>query len=336
MMSAHNLKRTSFLALATLLIAGSVQAADIVIYDASIHSMAGIWNKGSRVLVNGKKSGPLAPVLISQDAYDVSKNLDLTQKFFHDKFGMNSYDNQGSPIEAVVRVGRVGLGNWHLDFLSIRENAVWKGPMKVFMFGVGDKKTLSGYPKALDVIAHEYTHAIDNATVNLRYEGQTGALKEHIADMFGQMVQVSYGGKDDFLWGENVASEAFLANISTHRKNPVLAMRNLLFPERGMISQPTMMKSIPEQFRASCVPSTDNDKCGVHLLSGIPSQAVSMIVLELGWEKVGNILFKVLTERLNQDSDFADYARQWRAECHSQLSVDDCKVVNDSFERVGL
>lgn len=332
MISANTLKRASFLALATLLIAGAAQAADIIIYDASIHSMAGIWNKGSRVLVNGKRSGPLAPLLVSQDAYDVSKNLELTQKFFHEKFAMNSYDNQGSRIEAVVRVGRVGF----LDFLSVRENAIWKGPMKLFMFGVGDKKTLSGYTKALDVIAHEYTHAIDNYTVNLRYEGQTGALKEHIADMFGQMVQVSYGGKDDFLWGENVASAEFLANISKRRKNPVLALRNLLAPERGMISQPTMMKAIPEKFGPNCVPNADNDKCGVHLLSGIPSQAVSLVVIELGWEKVGNILFNVLTKRLNQNSDFADYAKQWRAECHSQLSADECRVVNDSFEQVGL
>lgn len=336
MMSANTLKKASFLTLATLLIAGAAQAADIIVYDASIHSLAGILNKGSRVLVNGKKAGPLAPLLISQDAYDVSRNLDLTQKFFRDKFGMNSYDNEGSPIEAVVRVGRMGLGGWRLNFIDIQENAIWKGPMRLFMFGVGDKKTLSGYPQALDVVAHEYTHAIDNYAVNLRYEGQTGALKEHIADMFGQMVQVSYGGKDDFLWGENVAANEFLANISKHRKNPVLAMRNLLAPERGMISQPTMMKSIPEKFGPNCVPNADNDKCGVHLLSGIPSQAVSLVVIELGWEKVGKILFNVLTKRLNQNSDFADYAKQWRAECHSQLSADECSVVNDSFEQVGL
>ncbi|MNL26327.1 Protease PrtS precursor [compost metagenome] len=84
------------------------------------------------------------------------------------------------------------------------------------------------------------------------------------------------------------------------------------------------------------MPTANNDKCGVHIISGIPSQAVSLVVLELGWEKVGNILFNVLTKRLQRDSDFADYAKQWRAECHSQLSADACKVVNDSFEAVGL
>lgn len=335
-MMSCTLKRSSFLMLAALLIAGTVQAADIIVYDGSIHSMAGIWNKGSRVLVNGKKAGPMAPILISQDAHDVSKNLAITEKFFQQKFNMNSYDNQGSPIEAVVRVGRLGFANLHLDFLNIRENAVWKGPLRIFMFGAGDKETLSGYPKALDVIAHEYTHAVDNFTANLRYDGQTGALKEHIADMFGQMVQVAHGGKDDFLWGENVASKVLLADISKRRKNPVLALRNLLFPERGIVSQPTMMKSIPAKFDSRCVPGSNNDRCGVHVLGGIPSQAVSLIVLELGWEKVGNILFNVLTKRLQRDSDFADYAKQWRAECHSQLSADDCKVVNDSFETVGL
>ena len=336
MMSVKTLKRTSFSLVAALLVAGAAQAADIVIYDGSIHSLAGIVNKGSKVLLNGKKSGPMSPILISEDAYDVSKNLAITENFFRTKFGMNSYDNQGSPIEAIVRVGRMGVGSWHMDFLNVRENALWKGSSKVFMFGVGDKETLSGYPKALDVIAHEYTHAIDGATVNLRYEGQSGALKEHIADMFGQMVQVANGGKDDFLWGENIASPALLKKISEKRKNPVLAIRNLLDPTRGLISQPPTMAQIPEKFGPQCVPAADNDKCGVHLLDGIPNQAVSYIVVELGWEKVGKILFNVLTKRLHQNSDFADYAKQWRAECHSQLSAADCSVVNDSFEAVGL
>jgi Zn-dependent metalloprotease len=329
-------KGTMIFLFAALLFAGKARAADIIVYDGSIHGMAGIWNKGSRVLKNGKKSGPMSPILISQDAHDVSKNLTITEKFFRERFGIDSYDNEGSPIEAIVRVGRMGVGSWHMDFLNVRENATWSPRSKVFMFGVGDEKTLSGYPKALDVIAHEYTHAIDNSSANLRYEGQTGALKEHIADIFGQMVQVANGGPDDYLWGENVASKEILANISKHRKNPVLALRDLYSPERGIVSQPTMMRSIPEKFGPNCVPTSDNDKCGVHLLSGIPSQAVSMITLKLGWEKVGKILFNVLTKRLQRDSDFADYAKQWRAECHSQLSADECQVVNDSFEGVGL
>ena len=337
MKAIQSIKRISVLALAAVVLASTAKAADVIIYDASVHSLAGIANKGARVLVNGKKSGGFAPMLWSPDAQAASQNLQLTYEFFLKNYGWDSYDNQGSPIEGIVRVGRLGFAGIHLDFLGMRENALWKGGKhKVFMFGAGEYKGLSGYPWALDVVAHEYVHAIDGATVKMEYRGQTGALKEHIADMFGQMVQVANGGKDDFLWGEHVASEEYLANISKHRRNPVLALRNLLAPERGMMSQPTMMKQIPEKFGPDCVPNRDNDQCGVHILGGIPNQAVSLIVIDLGWEKVGNILFNVLTKRLNKNSDFADYAKQWRAECHSQLSAADCSVVNDAFETVGL
>jgi Zn-dependent metalloprotease len=329
---ANHLKRSSLFVFAAVLIAGTAHAADIVVYDGSTDSMAGVAGKGSRVLVNGQKSGPKSAALISQDAYDVSKNLAITEKFFREKFALDSYDNQGSPLEAIVRMGQGGLG----DFFNTRLNANWIPKKRLLVVGIGDTKSLSGFARALDVIAHEYTHAIDAASVGLRYRGQTGALKEHIADMFGQMVQVANGGKDDFLWGENVASKELLANISKQRRNPVLALRNLLFPERGMTSQPTVMKAILEKYGSSCVARSDNDYCGVHILSGIPNRAVSLITIELGWPKVGNILFNVLTKRLHQDSDFADYAKQWRAECHSQLSADDCKIVNGAFEVVGL
>lgn len=334
-MSAATLKKSSLSLIAILLIATTTQATDIIVYDATIHSLAGIANRGSRVLVNGKKSGPLSTPLISQDAYDVSKNFRITEEFFRRRFNLNSYDNEGAPIEAIVRIGRLSVGAFQWNFARLKHQAAWN-ENGWFNFGIGDANTIGNYPRALDVIAHEYVHAIDFANKDLKPVGQTGALKEHIADMFGKMVEVTNGGENDFLWGKTILGEKFKKQVSVGRSRPVLAARDLLFPERGMESQPPEMKQIPAKYGPGCYPRANNDLCGVHIISGVPNRAVSLIVLELGWEKVGNILFNVLTKRLNRDSDFADYAKQWRAECHSQLSVDDCKVVNDSFEAVGL
>ncbi len=59
-------------------------------------------------------------------------------------------------------------------------NAYWIGARKFMAFGNADK--LAG---ALDVVAHEMTHAVVNTTADLVYQNQSGALNESFADIFG-------------------------------------------------------------------------------------------------------------------------------------------------------
>lgn len=54
----------------------------------------------------------------------------------------------------------------------------------------GDGNTfLRNFTGCIDVIGHELTHAVTDYTSPLKYQGQSGALNEHVSDVFGIMVK---------------------------------------------------------------------------------------------------------------------------------------------------
>ena len=56
------------------------------------------------------------------------------------------------------------------------------------VFGDGDE-FLKNFTGTVDVIGHELTHAVTDAMAPLLYFGQSGALNEHISDVFGIIVK---------------------------------------------------------------------------------------------------------------------------------------------------
>lgn len=56
------------------------------------------------------------------------------------------------------------------------------------VFGDGGE-FLSNFTGCVDVIGHELTHAVTEHTSALEYEGQPGALNEHVSDVFAIMIK---------------------------------------------------------------------------------------------------------------------------------------------------
>ena len=94
---------------------------------------------------------------------------------FSEEFGRSSYDGQGAPVVATV--------HYEKDY----DNAFWDGSQLVF--GDGDGEVFDRFTKPVDVLAHELTHAVIQHTANLTYEGQSGALNESVADVFGSCLK---------------------------------------------------------------------------------------------------------------------------------------------------
>ncbi len=74
---------------------------------------------------------------------------------------------------------------------------------------VGDGKangTIYQPGKSLDILAHEYQHAVTTATANLEYVNDSGALSEAFSDIFGALVE-GRDPSDSKFWtiGEDVA-----------------------------------------------------------------------------------------------------------------------------------
>lgn len=86
------------------------------------------------------------------------------------------------------------------------QNAYWDPARRQMVFGDGGD-FLWNFPAALDVIGHELTHAVTENTSPLFYHGQSGALNEHVSDVFGIMAKQikdnTEANEADWLIGED-------------------------------------------------------------------------------------------------------------------------------------
>lgn len=113
-------------------------------------------------------------------AYNNSGNV---YWFYKHSFGRDSYDDKGANLaSAVLATFDTGMGGCDGG------NAAWVGaPYSIMLYGEGSffgfllKEMTLGF----DVAAHEMTHAVTNATSDLAYMNESGALNEAMSDILG-------------------------------------------------------------------------------------------------------------------------------------------------------
>lgn len=222
-------------------------------------------------------------------AYD---GLGDTFEMFARVFARDSIDDAGLPLEATVHYG------------DRYDNAFWDGERMVF--GDGDGEVFRGFTQSISVIGHELAHGVTERTARLRYQGQSGALNEHVSDVFGALVEQYAMGQDaasaTWLIGEGVFTDAVEGRAIRSMKAPGTAYDDDVL---GKDPQPDHFDRYVE---------TDDDNGGVHLNSGIPNRAFALAAIELGgfaWETVGRVWYDVLTSgRLRPDTDFKTFANE--------------------------
>jgi Zn-dependent metalloprotease len=172
------------------------------------------------------------------------------------------------------------------------------------VYGDGDGRLFNRFTASLDVIGHELTHGVTQFTAALGYNGQTGALNEHISDAFGIMVKQFKLGltahESDWLIG----AELFARGV--HGK----AVRSMAAP--GTAYDDPVLGRDPQPAHMRDYVDTPEDNSGVHINSGIPNHAFYLAAVALGgrtWEVLGRIWYETLTQRLTSDADFSDFAR---------------------------
>jgi outer membrane protein assembly factor BamB len=237
---------------------GPVAAPDIV-KTFTVNNSTNLSNK--QLLVTGSGS---TPDLVAQGTHD---NAYITYDYFRKTFGRDSFDGKQGGINAVVHYGR----NYN--------NAYWDG--RTLVFGDCDGINCSSPGRGLDVVAHEYSHAVVQYSTDLIYRGQSGALNESFADVFGAMVD-----RDDWLMGEDVWTPCTPGDALRSLENPTL------------YDQPDNMKDYV---------NTSSDNGGVHTNSGIPNKAAYNIAVQIGREKVEQIWYRALTYGyMTESATFAD------------------------------
>jgi hypothetical protein len=225
------------------------------------------------------------------DAVDqAADGITATLSLYADIFHRASYDAKGTEVVLTVH------------YEENYDNAFWNGTQLVF--GDGDGKVFGAFTKPVDVLGHEFTHAVTQFTAGLTYQGQSGALNESVSDCFGMCVKQRVLGQTadqaDWLVGEGI----FLPGINAR------ALRDMAHPGTAY-DDPTLGKD-PQVGDMSDYVDTTDDNGGVHTNSGIPNRAFYLAATAIGgdtWEGAGQIWYAALTGgRATGDADFAGFA----------------------------
>ncbi|MBM6616304.1 M4 family metallopeptidase [Bacillus suaedaesalsae] len=217
--------------------------------------------------------------------------------YFKNKHNRNSFNNAGATIRSTVHYG------------SNYNNAFWNGQQMVYGDGDGSQfRSLSG---ALDVVAHELTHAVTEYTAGLEYRNQSGALNESMSDLFAVFVE------PDYLIGEDVYTPSISGD----------ALRSVSDPTR--YGQPAHMNNYN---------NTTADNGGVHINSGIPNKAGYYVISSLGTTKAEKIYYRALTRYLGPTSNFSAARAatlQAAADLYGSTSTE-YNVVKSAWNNVGV
>ena len=108
--------------------------------------------------------------------------LQKSYDYFLSVHNRNSFNNSGAQINGFI-------------YNSTLPNAAWFAG--AFYFEDGDGISFNSV-SSIDVIGHEFTHAVTQFTANLTYANESGALNESFSDIFGDVIEnyATNGGGD--------------------------------------------------------------------------------------------------------------------------------------------
>ncbi|WP_394551595.1 M4 family metallopeptidase [Agromyces sp. MMS24-JH15] len=289
--------------------------------DAASSPDRRISDAGGRATLPGKLVRREGQPATGDDAVDEAYDgLGDTHRMFDRVFGRDSIDGEGMPLEATVHYG------------DRYDNAFWDGERMVF--GDGDGEVFTGFTNSLSVIGHELAHGVTERTANLRYQGQSGALNEHVSDVFGALVEQYALGQDAEAATWLIGEDIFTPEVQGR------ALRDMLHP--GTAYDDDVLGADPQPARFRDFITTEEDNGGVHLNSGIPNRAFALAATELGgfvWEHVGRIWYDTLTSgRLGTDATFAEFAAETLRSAGTRFGEGsrEQQAVRHGWEEVGV
>lgn len=267
------------------------------------------------VRVRAEDEPPVADRAVNE-AYD---GLGATFEMLLSAFDRNSLDGAGAPLDATVHYG--------VDY----DNAFWDGERMVF--GDGDGEVFLGFTGSVSVIGHELGHGVIQHTAGLEYRGQSGALNESIADVFGALTEQFQRGDTAETASWLIGDGIFGAAVEGR------ALRSMIAP--GTAYDDDQLGRDPQPAHMDDYVETTEDNGGVHLNSGIPNRAFALTACALGgrsWERAGLIWYRALTGGLSPTTDFRAFAAATVAAAIAQYGEESevAAAVRTSWATVGV
>lgn len=265
------------------------------------------------------------PPTWSPSAISAHANASVVADFIRDVLKRNGLDNQGGPFISTINCVEE-------EDTQVWDNAAWVGGIQI-VYGQSDigNGELRSWAVALDMVAHEMTHGLSENTAKLEYRGQSGALDESYADIFG--VIINNFKKPVAKWDWRIGKDL------TADETPLRDMK-----------KPTKFEQPDHMDDYERMPADDaHDNGGVHTNSGIHNKvAYNMLTAK---DSKGKFIFKprevaaifyiALTKHLTRTSRFSDSRRGAELAALSLFANDSkksakIKAVSKAFDKVGI
>lgn len=254
-------------------------------------------------------------------AYDAMGD---THELFLSVFGRDSWDAAGAPLVATVH--HCGPS----QVCGASSEAYWDTELEQLVFG-------DGMAVADDIVAHEVTHAVIDATAGLFSYMQSGALAESLADMFGEAVDQTNG------WGSDEPTDRWAVGEDITNSELEGGVRDMMDPEYW--GDPGTVSDV------FCLDTYRDERGGVYWNCGVPNRAFALMVdggfvgsrelVGVGLELALRIQYRALTTYLTSASNFLDYYDAVRTACQDlvtagQATATDCANVTAVLQVVEL
>jgi Zn-dependent metalloprotease len=243
--------------------------------------------------------------------------------YFNNVHGRSSYNGSGSDIKAYINA-------WFGSSAPFSQNnasmAMDGSRMKI---GLGSAGVLKNCYAAIDIIAHEFTHAVTGTSAGLQYLNEPGALNEAFSDIFGEMVEKHVLGSNNWLLGADRDDG----------------------PARSMIDPKA--HGLPDTYLGTNYYTGTDDYGGVHTNCGVMSYWFYLLseggtgtndngddydVTGIGTNKASDIAFRTLVLKLTATSNHAA-ARTGSIEAAEDLYGDcsfEVQQVTNAWHAVGV
>lgn len=209
-------------------------SSDDLLGSFTFNAVAGIGTFSA-----GGTSGSISRTSRNNPALDVHWAMEKTYDFYLTQLGRNSFDNAGGIIKNYV----------HKDIGW--DNANWNGTAMSY----GDGSATFSPFVGLDVVGHEFSHAVVQHTASLIYQGESGALNESFADIMGTAIEFYGATAPNWTMGEN-------CTIVTP-----FYLRSMFNPNSGLNHQPDTYNGT--YWANTAIITEANDWGGVHTNSGV-------------------------------------------------------------------
>ena len=258
-------------------------------------------------------------------AWSAHRHAGLVYDYYFNNFGLDSFDGRGRKMVSTVHSGL------NTGFTCDQNNAAFIPMLSQVVYGDGDGSRFGPFARAVDVVGHEFTHAVvyyaitwpNGSPRGLDYHDEPGALNESYADFFGNLIE----NKTDWLLGE----DCYTPQI------PNDALRDMADPAR--CGQPDhYSKYIKSGTQAYMVHMNSGimNKCAYLMSEGGTHYGVT--VRGMGREAAAKIWYRALKHHLQGASTFKEARQALLQSCQELFPADGLKyaTVQNACAAVGI